>query len=102
VEEIMDNDGYPENEELEKIKQWDCTKDGGEGLLNYVRILWHWPEFTRKEGDVYVFVTGGWSGNEELIGAMRRNSLFWALCWMLSKRGGRHEFIPYKIQGDVS
>jgi len=36
--------------------------------------------------------TGGWSGNEELIGAMRMNFILWSQWWWSSRRGGHYVF----------
>jgi hypothetical protein len=44
-----------------------------------------------EEGDrFYRFATGGWSENEELIGALNQNNLARAFAWCLSARGGLH------------
>ena len=40
----------------------------------------------------YKFATGGWSGAEDVIYALKSNTLFWTQCWELSKRGGYFEF----------
>ena len=36
--------------------------------------------------------TLGWSGNEEIIGALKENMMFWQLTWEESKRGGHYKF----------
>jgi len=87
----MDSNGYPDVEELTKIKEWpykDCT-----GLMAYVESLWRNPDWGwKRDGNTYAISTGGWSGNEDLINAMGDNLLFWALCWVESKRGGHYTF----------
>lgn len=86
----MAEDGYPDDDELKRIEGWPHTDIPG--LLNYVRELWHWPNGAWIEGDKHCFATGGWSGNESLIAALKNNFMFLAACWQLSKRGGYFEF----------
>jgi hypothetical protein len=98
----MDEDGYPTDEVLEAIRQWPYTD--ANGCLEYVAGLWHWPDFASRElppheaevvhaddGDRYLrLATGGWSGNESLISAMKENVMLRSMCWCLSARGGLH------------
>jgi hypothetical protein len=42
----------------------------------------------RKKESVVEFVTGGWSGNEDCLGALRSNVMIFALYWESSHRGG--------------
>lgn len=87
----MDSNGYPEDDELLKIEQWPYTNCAG--LLEYARGLWQYPNYwTVSPSGIYQVATGGWSGNESVIAAMQANRMFWALCWMLSRRGGYFEF----------
>ena len=87
--------GYPEEHELETIENW-CHTDGFDNLMKYVHERWHWKEFitcTKELSQItYDCLTGGWSGNEELIGALERNQVFWAFCWYQSTRGGHYIF----------
>lgn len=95
----MDENGYPTDEELETITKWSY-KDFP-GLMDYVSTLWHWDNYFKKEGNHYTLVTGGWSGNEALIGALQDNRMFWMNCWELSQRGGLYEFeIPESLIKD--
>jgi len=92
---MPDKDGYPTNEELWRIKFWKCLKRvNAIELLEYVAELWHWPDmFTKKDELNYEAHTGGWSGNESLIHALRSNrSLFWTLCCFREERGGHFWF----------
>ncbi len=88
----MDVDGYPTDEELERIRKWpyqDC-----EGMLQFVGNLYvdsGYGKFTQN-GNCFQLVTGGWSGNEEVICALRENTMFWALCWEATMRGGLDKF----------
>ena len=95
-------DGYPEDYELETIREWK-HEDDYNLLMDYVWKIWHWTDRVecRREiaedggGDVFVYglSTGGWSGNEEIIKALRNNQLFWAFCWHQSTSGGHYVFI---------
>ena len=88
----MDENGYPDDDELEKIRNWP-PDNNFEGLMDYVKRLWHWPEYFKQDGaKKYTLVTGGWSGNEDLIEALNSNYLFWILWWESSTRGGKHVF----------
>jgi hypothetical protein len=86
----MDRDGYPEEHELAKIKAWKPAD--GKGLLEYVAGLWHWENYAWQEDGNWHFATGGWSGNEELIGAMQENNVWWFFHWYSSTRGGKYVF----------
>jgi hypothetical protein len=88
----MDKDGYPDNKELEAIAKWPYTDLPG--LMEYIEDLWKFAEYYgwRRRGLTYRISTGGWSGNESLIGAMHQNRMFWAVCWVSSNRGGHHVF----------
>ena len=87
---------YPTEVELHDITYWpikDTAKDCA-ALLAYVEDLWAYPEYFdhgNTKGQ-YLVSTGGWSGNEDLIQALEDNKLFWALCWVSSRRGGHYEF----------
>jgi hypothetical protein len=103
LEPTFDRDGYPTEETLKIIAEWDCVgKDNQINLLKYVQKCWRYDNFfTVEEGTVdmyhtnvlrYNISTGGWSGNESLISALEENHLFWALCWVQSRRGGHYIF----------
>lgn len=96
-----DEDGYPTQEALDKIENWPA--DNYLGLMVFVKSIWWMPDWGWTEEDTlsdildvpvmyYNISTGGWSGNESLIGAMRSNHIFWMLCWISSRRGGHFEF----------
>mgnify|MGYP003394176820 CR=1 FL=1 len=83
------NDDYPTDEELEKLSAWPFTDINGG--LEYAVSLWHWPEYIQREDGVLYMATGGWSGNESIISAMRGNIGIGSR-WICSSRGGAHEF----------
>ena len=83
----MENYEYPTDEELERIEKWDAFKDPM-GLVEYVKSLWWVPDWGFKlyRGRSRLFGwrcwklqlhTGGWSGNEDIIGSLHRNFTFW-------------------------
>ncbi len=83
---------YPTEEQLEIIKEWDLIKKPVKGLLEYVEPLWEYPDrFVYKRHSLYLS-TGGWSGNESIIGALKQNLLFWSVYWAKSERGGHYWF----------
>lgn len=106
TEEIdyLDEDGYPTDEALDKIKNWEI-KDFSEleKIFDFVGDLWSYPEYWRVKTSLtnwetgqglkqYTISTGGWSGNESLIGAMQDNPILWGMTWISSRRGGHYEF----------
>lgn len=102
MEPTFDKDGYPSEATLDEIKEWDC-KDF-DSLIRFVKKAWSYPDRALYIGKfksfnnlidydhVWYFSTGGWSGNESLIGALQENMLFWTVCWAASIRGGHYYF----------
>ena len=93
---------YPTDEELGLISNW--TVKDIPGWFAYVQSLWaltNWKiedavdDITNRTVTRYTITTGGWSGNEELIGAMQRNWLLWNVTWVQSRRGGHYIFERY-------
>ena len=84
---------YPTEEELKIIIEYEVTKKNFHEFMEIVKELWNWNDtyFIRK-GDTYELHTGGWSGNEEIIGALMRNSTFWLMYWKQSRVGGHYIF----------
>jgi hypothetical protein len=97
-------DDYPSDETLATIRDWPGDDD--RALLAFVKARWWmadwgwcWHEYDGvmdrrgRPMRVYLVSTGGWSGNESLIEALRASR---ALCWMRSwyahRRGGHYEF----------
>ena len=90
----FDGDGYPSDETLEAITNWNG--DDYEGLARFACDAWNndYGLFVYEEAHLKL-VTGGWSGNESVISAMRANLVWWMLFWYLSKRGGSYEFLNH-------
>ena len=97
IEPAFDNDGYPTELTLALISNWQHAR-GFRGLMEYVRLAWkhgdvYFHSEETEEGTLYELHTTGWSGNEELIAALQKNSLFWVLHWQESGRGGHYKFL---------
>ena len=95
---------YPRESELRKIKNWDFQKSPVTGFLEYIRALWTYDDrFVLKGKRVLKLYlsTGGWSGNESLIGAMRQNFVFWSMSWVKSERGGHYWFEMRGVGGEL-
>lgn len=86
---------YPSDAELRRIRMWDVASDV-RGLLEYVEDLWGESygtfELTGKRVLRLHLVTGGWSGNEWIMDALRCNVTFWSRYWQKSERGGAYTF----------
>lgn len=90
----MATDPYPTEDELKRVREWPGSFVT---LLEFVRSLWWNPEWGwEQRGTKYYISTGGWSGNEDLIDALRDHKWFWMFCWVSSRRGGHYRF---KIHG---
>lgn len=85
----FDKDGYPTDETLEAIKLWPLGKF--ETLLEFIFEAWDDTYGVVREDEragTMELVTGGWSGNEEILSAMMFNRTFWSIYWESSSRGG--------------
>lgn len=94
----MNYNGYPTKKELKQLKKY-CGFLGNENpeldiekLLELLQEIWWQPNWGIKvNGRNLELHTGGWSGNEEIISILA-NSLFWIMCWEMTKRGGHYYF----------
>lgn len=98
-----DTDRYPTEEDLQRIKEWNAVKNP-KGLIDFVCSIWHWGkdfyELSEENGKWLLELhTGGWSGNEEIIGALTKNH-FWFFYWQKSERGGHYYFEIPREQGN--
>lgn len=84
---------YPTEKQLKYIKKFDLTKSRVSELLDYIEPIWEYGDwgFHRAKHRLELH-TGGWSGNEDIIDALRHNFLFWAMFWWNSRRGGHYIF----------
>lgn len=97
--DFLDGDGYPTEEAEKLVAEWHY--DDFHGLLAFVKSLWRYSEYWNEEQreDItgkpvikYHVSTAGWSGNESLIHALKKNTMFWMMCWEQSRRGGHYIF----------
>lgn len=105
----LDDEGYPTTETLNQITEFKCTTDlQVVELMDAVGKIWTFGDWGWKKdfknnsqtyanaesrGETWYYVsTGGWSGNEEIIHALRSNEFFWVLWWYSSRVGGHYEF----------
>lgn len=96
----MDNEGYPEQHELDAIKNWDI-KDAF-GLIEFIKERWAYNDAIRMEwGKDKLFKkpvlflemhTIGWSGNEDIINALLSNQMFSLMWYTKWERGGHYYF----------
>ena len=104
AEPTFDDEGYPTDETLDTIRTWpfgDFT-----GLMRFCAKAWSdygWFEPHKVRFDdplestvTWACATGGWSGNESIIGALQDNFGFWMACWSCHARGGYYEFLVPK------
>lgn len=86
---------YPTKEELLEIRKWGNIKDPAT-LFEFIHSIWWMPDWgwkqTKYRGKTKIYCsTGGWSGNEDIISALR-NSIAYSLYWQQARRGGHYIF----------
>jgi len=109
VMQLLDKDGYPTKKTLKKISKWNVKKDP-KGLIDLLLDVWQWGEkmlIVRKGFSTGLFRkaimkiemhTGGWSGNESIIEALKKHEYGLFLFYLEKEiRGGHYYFeIPIK------
>ena len=100
--ELLDDDGYPTDAALDIIQMWHWSDP--KGWFTFIESLWHLRSWGWSEGMqpdehdpqewvyLYNISTAGWSGNEDIIRAMEKNTMMWCLNWVQSRRGGHYIF----------
>lgn len=91
----LDEDGYPTTYCLYKIRSWEIKDwESLKALLAYVGDNLYYNNSLRVSSDClsWSISTGGWSGNESIIEALKKNWFFWSAFWKRSTRGGHYEF----------
>lgn len=91
----FDRDGYPSTATtnyIEDYSDWENPKE----LFDFAADAWNdtYGKVTITHGKktYYRFVTGGWSGNEDIIYALQENVIAISH-WFSSVRGGLHIYL---------
>lgn len=100
LEFTFDVDGYPTEASLATLTAWDIHDPLG--WVEFARKGWRYGDdyfkVDQRNGRVRVdFSTGGWSGNEDIVGAMKANVVLWIITWQESRRGG-HFVLLFKVK----
>lgn len=88
----LSEDGYPTEEALDAIKNYDLASKPLSGFLALARRSWSDYGMWKQTRTRLRIATGGWSGCEYVVQAMRDNVFFYPLYWLYSKRGGLEVF----------
>ena len=88
----LDNNGYPTDDSIEQIKNYNGSYADLMSEIAFLFSIYGRCEY-RDIDNTWEVVTGGWSGCESVISALKQNTMFWLTCWYMSKRGGYYEFI---------
>lgn len=109
---MPDENEYPTEEELKTFKKWEIRGENigtfyAHDVVEHLQQIWWYPErqlelregreqFRHKKVMKLALHTGGWSGNEDVIGELQE-TWFWILYWVASYQGGHYCFeIPWK------
>lgn len=92
-DEALDQDGYPTEEALKFIEEYDVfEKKGVEDLVDFIGEIWYHGDWGFiRGGDKLELHTGGWSGNEDVIRSLEK-TFFWDFCLESYRRGGHYYF----------
>jgi hypothetical protein len=97
---------YPSEIVLERIKKFDIFEEDIEKLIELIENEWEFADcgyFTYKgkyrNHRLLKLSTGGWSGNEEIIDALKSNFAFWSAYWWKEERGGHYWFKIKSLRG---
>lgn len=97
---------YPSRESVDGLAALYLTDYAAcEAVLAHLQSIWRWGDYFKRgparrppgrKGWLprrrWRVSTGGWSGHEELIDALREAPGFWALCFWSEHRGGHFVF----------
>jgi hypothetical protein len=98
---MPDEDGYPDDETFDQLKAW--PQDDFEGLMAFLQSEWIYPDYIHRSDDgSWRVSTGGWSGHEDLISALRDNIMWWMFYWRASRSGGHYIFAPVRWDATVN
>ncbi len=95
---------YPTDADLSALRTLanDVLTAGFAPLLAHLQAIWWQPKHGivwSPESGALELHTGGWSGNEEIMGVLRE-TLFWSVSWREIKRGGHYYLaVPASMRG---
>lgn len=97
---LLDNNGYPTDEFLKFIEEYDPKLMPIMDFIDVLRDGWHSADRHFKIGRKYrgkrklELHTGGWSGNEQTIRAIKENIYLTNFCmsYVMWKTGGHYYF----------
>ena len=86
---------YPTKKELKSIREWKFDGNNIENFLQNLEDVWNsnYGQFILSGKRIIKLSlhTRGWSGNEDIINALKE-SFFWIPYWQKSCRGGHYYF----------
>jgi hypothetical protein len=93
----IDHNGYPTEETLKKIRAFNILEDDPIAFTEYLCDNWAngFPPKWDKKHRTLQLSTGGWSGCESVIGALKTSKkypTYWMLFWYKSRVGGHYWF----------
>jgi hypothetical protein len=106
---MIDHNGYPTEKTLERIQNFNplnpLKEDTFKDVFEFVEYLCgNWvngypPEWNKETGCLQLS-TGGWSGCESVIAALKATPFpsFWTLYWYQSRVGGHFWFKVRRIE----
>lgn len=93
---------YPSDFVLKTLEKWVLNKENLNEFLDLLQSEWEFADigYYKFEEGMLELHTGGWSGNEDIIRALRLNSLFWRSCFVRDEPGGHYWFnLKIKVIG---
>jgi hypothetical protein len=93
----IDHQGYPTEETLKKISEFNILTDDPIAFTEYLCENWingYPPKYDKKHGTLQLS-TGGWSGCESIISALKNSKkypTYWMMFWYSSRVGGHYVF----------
>lgn len=94
----IDGDGYPTDEFIKWIENYDTIKNDPFIFIQIILDNWYhgdhgWKIQRKYRGEWKVLIsTCGWSGNEDMMMALKGNFVFWMSHYFSHQRGGHYIF----------